>query len=290
MARGDSSDSSEVEEADLWRAKGEGNVGVLTPVSSKRAPPSPASSPGKGSRDEERDTLSGLYGFPSPLLDAIASPTPSTFPSLAMHAPGPEGEVDGDDEAGDEGPDEDDTAGTGVSFLSSSSSSGAVSGSYLNGSWNTDGSTSTGFGAGRQYAGLGLGLPFSVSAAANLSSLATSLSPTPSAHGFSSVQPFPRSPSGERSGPESPVTDRSKLIGLGELATPRWTSGVLERKWGGIGEEKGEKRRAEDDVDEFDVLGSYGAESVSSCSGAASAEGWLTTCVRAEFETDDCLR
>ena len=43
------------------------------------------------------------------------------------------------------------------------------------------------------------------------------------------------SSSGAASSPEmdmSPVTDRRGLVGLGELATPRWTSQIHERRWG----------------------------------------------------------
>ncbi|SCZ99407.1 BZ3500_MvSof-1268-A1-R1_Chr3-1g05997 [Microbotryum saponariae] len=40
------------------------------------------------------------------------------------------------------------------------------------------------------------------------------------------------------SGPESPVTDRRQLIGLGELATPRWTSGASERRWGSMDDDQ----------------------------------------------------
>lgn len=83
------------------------------------------------------------------------------------------------------------------------------------------------------------GLPFSASAAANLSSFATTTSPTtltsyrPRATATGSLPVSPRSPPTTAShfSDLSPGVDRGQLVGLGELATPRWTSGVLERRW-----------------------------------------------------------
>ncbi|GJN87355.1 hypothetical protein Rhopal_000304-T1 [Rhodotorula paludigena] len=86
-----------------------------------------------------------------------------------------------------------------------------------------------------------------MSAAANLSSLA---GPSPSSTFLATPDPphdaHTASPSGtdashaspatsrdpHRNSFGSPVTDREQLIGLGELATPRWTSGPLEKRWG----------------------------------------------------------
>ncbi|GAA5870412.1 hypothetical protein JCM3774_002722 [Rhodotorula dairenensis] len=83
------------------------------------------------------------------------------------------------------------------------------------------------------------GLPFSASAAANLSSFATTTSPTTltsyrsRATATGSLPVSPRSPpsSASQFSELSPGVDRGQLVGLGELATPRWTSGVLERRW-----------------------------------------------------------
>lgn len=76
-----------------------------------------------------------------------------------------------------------------------------------------------------------LGLPFSP--APPSSSSTTHLTPTLDSIPLPVTQGEPFSPS---STVESPVTDRSRLIGLGELATPRWTSAGLEREgsrgWG----------------------------------------------------------
>ncbi|KAK4703629.1 dual specificity tyrosine-phosphorylation-regulated kinase 2/3/4, partial [Phenoliferia sp. Uapishka_3] len=206
------------------------------------------------STSEERDTLSQMFSFrSSPLLELhVPEPSPSD-PSPA------------DPEADDEPERTSQTPSSGTGTLSSSAS------------FNYG---SSGYGAARQHygSGLGLGLPFSMSAAANLSSMApvsptarSSTSNTPGASADSDYYGTPATPStphGERnrsstSGVESPVTDRSKLIGLGELATPRWTSGVLERRWGTPAPEesnKGKNAVQEDTTDEYDFLESYNGE------------------------------
>ncbi|KAI5479041.1 dual-specificity tyrosine-(Y)-phosphorylation regulated kinase [Pseudohyphozyma bogoriensis] len=184
-------------------------------------------------QSEERDKIGQLFSFPttSPLLDFSLSPNPALSPDTE--------EADADDEFGEgdgEGEGEDSTS---TSYLSSSA------GAY-------DGPSSL----RNNYTGLGLGLPFSVSAAADLSSLAGKPGkPTRDFSGSSSGGGegggVPLSPSGgdksstSLSGPESPVTDRSKLVGLGELATPRWTSAALDKtRWG-------------KDEDDFDLGASY---------------------------------
>lgn len=62
------------------------------------------------------------------------------------------------------------------------------------------------------------------------------------------------------------MTDRSKLIGLGELATPRWTSAALERRW--ESPDAAQLRELppvhdsipEQDGEDFDVTESYRAD------------------------------
>ncbi|GAA6037977.1 hypothetical protein JCM8097_009519 [Rhodosporidiobolus ruineniae] len=207
------------------------------------------------SKDEERDTLSGLIHF-----DPSSSPVLNTaIPSARLHL------------SNDVVAENDDTLASLNSYLSSS----------------TSGSSSTPFdtSAPRPYAagsyaasssaygnGLGLGLPFSMSASAHLSSLGTSPTsttassfafpppPIPSTSPTTSPNPY-RSPAARSDA--SPVADRGQLIGLGELATPRWTSGPLERRWGVPETEErrqsgsGTRARLED---KFDVVGSYGLE------------------------------
>lgn len=168
--------------------------------------------------NEDRDTLSDLHTF-----DIASAPSP--------YAGQPEPSAGSEPEADDETR-QDDTRITRRSSLLSSSPSDTRQFSLV----NSTGSN----GAGRPYAGLGLGLPYSSSAAANLSAFAGPLSPPTRPMGettgsLNSPGTGSRSRSASNQsigGPESPVTDRSKLIGLGELATPRWTSGVLERRWG----------------------------------------------------------
>ena len=102
----------------------------------------------------------------------------------------------------------------------------------------------------RSYAGLGLGLPFSNSeSTGSISSMPTSESvgdfsksyvpslPPSSSSSSSASSIFARiqrkpSPGDVLGSPESPVTDRRGLVGLGELSTPRWTAAIHERKWG----------------------------------------------------------
>lgn len=250
-ARGDSSASSEMEEEERWTGQGgsSGSNPNLERREASRDIPPPHVSSRNQSLGQDLD------------LGSVIPPTRMNVFPLVKSAVSPSNrqadvEADGDDEAG-----EDDTTGKGYSFPSSYGTSPGTS---------NIGPVSAGpLGLPRQYNGLGLGLPFSMSAAANLSSLpSASLSPA----GYNRYFPpspgggTARSPSGEGnssvSGPESPVTDRSKLIGLGELATPRWTSGVLERKWGVPQNENGEKQVIrETDEDEFDIVGSYATES-----------------------------
>lgn len=85
------------------------------------------------------------------------------------------------------------------------------------------------------YTGLSSGLPRYASAAAGLSSLSAPppLQQTPLGARYPQSQPSDdreRTPSFVE---YSPVMDRSHLIGLGELATPRWTNDGLERRWAG---------------------------------------------------------
>ncbi|GAA5836262.1 hypothetical protein JCM9279_002242 [Rhodotorula babjevae] len=185
--------------------------------------------------DEERDSLSGLISFDpssSPVIDtAIPSGALSLTDDIADSLGHGRGRAD--------------QAKSGSSFLSSSMPASAAHPPY-----QPSGvlSSSTYDGA-RQQHGLGLGLPFSMSAHAGLSSLA--IPPTSAAFpaGAQPAESNPPSPaaastSAYRSplaGPRdpnrssvqlSPAVDRGQLIGLGELATPRWTSGVLEKRWG----------------------------------------------------------
>ncbi|GAA6007333.1 hypothetical protein JCM11491_003091 [Sporobolomyces phaffii] len=192
--------------------------------------------------EEQRDTLSNLGGFlpstsESPVIN-LSIPSSNLQVGLASD-PDRAAEFDRDD----------DTIGSGISYLSSSTSSS----NYLDPDdqprpyqpSNSLSSSMTGSEQGssaRPYQGVGLGLPFSVSAAANLSSLASRVHLSsshplpidiPSSPVTSAVRDPYRSPKpyGDRTA-ESPVVDRGQLIGLGELATPRWTSAALERRWG----------------------------------------------------------
>lgn len=264
MARGDSSDSSELGEdwqaeryrvQQQWPARRYESRDVKEGSSREATQKYSAPLPSHGqvqrsdSKDEARDTLSSLFKFPSPQLGTFIPSSHLDFSTIDSTIE----DLEADDEAG-----EDDTTTTNLSFLSSSSDGTRE---YTGEVPRPQGSSLTGYDAPRQYTGLGLGLPFSMSAAANLSSLSPTLSPPSSSiqqRATSDEQGgFPRSPSGgERSrsasgtsGPESPVTDRSKLIGLGELATPRWTSGVLERRWGTPYDEKRKVSREGDEVD-----------------------------------------
>ncbi|GAA6059334.1 hypothetical protein JCM10212_005914 [Sporobolomyces blumeae] len=184
--------------------------------------------------DEERDTVSNMVEF-----RASASESPviqTSIPSATLGLAGEEpAEAD------------DDTVGSGFSYLSTSTSSGFDQPRPYKPS-TSFGSSTTSYDDGavsRPYQGLGLGLPFSVSAAANLSSLASS-APLGTTSSSSSVTPIAipsppttssaydpyRSPHPADRASESPGVDRGQLIGLGELATPRWTSAALERRWG----------------------------------------------------------
>ncbi|GAA5884460.1 hypothetical protein JCM6882_005260 [Rhodosporidiobolus microsporus] len=207
------------------------------------------SSPGKAAQqEEERDTLSGLINF-----DPTSSPV--------LHTDIPSSRLSLSDDLPVRTPN-DDTMASYSSYLSSSGSSNLDAQSYQ---------PSTFASSGAYGQGVGLGLPFSMSAAANLSSLGASSSSSYSGFNFppppipstspthSPADPY-RSPGGQSTG--SPVADRGQLIGLGELATPRWTSGPLEKRWGAPDSEERRQqpvsgRRLED---KFDVLGSYGLE------------------------------
>ncbi|GAA5905579.1 uncharacterized protein JCM6883_005375 [Sporobolomyces salmoneus] len=199
--------------------------------------------------EEQRDTLSSLPNAPGSPAIALAIPSSNlNFGSSAT-------DLDRDD----------DTIGSGISYLSSSTSSSAdieaddqprpyQPSSLLS-------SSTSGYEEGtsaRPYQGVGLGLPFSVSAAANLSSLASRAPlsashplpidiPSPISHNDAFRDPYRSPRPGENGTTErSPVADRGQLIGLGELATPRWTSAALERRWGAPADQGG-------DTDVFDV-------------------------------------
>jgi hypothetical protein len=84
----------------------------------------------------------------------------------------------------------------------------------------------------RHYPPVGLGLPFSATTSSGLSSYAaTSRQEAPPVASTSRQFRVP-SNNEDASAPSSPVADRSKLIGLGELATPRWTAAIHEQRWG----------------------------------------------------------
>ncbi|GAA5829422.1 hypothetical protein JCM11251_005043 [Rhodosporidiobolus azoricus] len=208
------------------------------------------SSPSKAAQqDEERDTLSGLINFDPTSSPVLNTDIPSSRLSLSDDVP--------------VRTPNDDTMSSYTSYLS-----GSTSGSS---GFETHSYQPTTFASSGAYGqGVGLGLPFSMSAAANLSSLGASSAssysgfnfpppPIPSTSPTSSPVNSYRSPGGQSSG--SPVADRGQLIGLGELATPRWTSGPLEKRWGVPESEERPQpvsgRRLED---KWDVVGSYGLE------------------------------
>ena len=200
--------------------------------------------------DEERDSLSGLISFDpssSPVIDtAIPSGALSLTDEFADSLDGRgHGRARGDPPK------------SGSSFLSSSMPASAAHPPYQ----PSGVLSSSTFDGARQQHGLGLGLPFSMSAHAGLSSLAIpptsaafpagaqpeSNPPSPAATSTSAYRsPLagPRDP--HRSSVSlSPAVDRGQLIGLGELATPRWTSGVLEKRWGAS---TSEDRRGSDET------------------------------------------
>ncbi|GAA5875496.1 hypothetical protein JCM8547_001682 [Rhodosporidiobolus lusitaniae] len=215
------------------------STGGFTPVEN----PSP-------SKEEERDTLSGLINF-----------DPSSSPVLTTDIPSSRLSLSDDLSVEQSNP----------SYLSSP----AFDPSSSTRSYQPSSSSSSAYGNG-----VGLGIPFSMSAAANLSSLASSppsssrypipIPPIPSTSPTTSPTDTYRSPAFQRRDSDSPVTDRGQLIGLGELATPRWTSGPLERRWGAAPESEerqyqqqqgqGTQRRGEKLEERFDVVGSYGLE------------------------------
>ncbi|KAK4051852.1 serine/threonine protein kinase, CMGC, dual-specificity [Microbotryomycetes sp. JL201] len=177
------------------------------------------------SKTEARDTLSSLHTFSSAYLgtaipsaslgvssqDFVASSPRDSGPALVLGRP---------------------SASSSTHVSSSPPGSHVQSASHL--------SSPQAYGT-RTFANFGLGLPFSASASANLSNLTGSSSPAD--HHFIPARNFQtKKASGENSREfvvderdsfqiESPVLDRTSLVGLGELATPRWTSSVLERKW-----------------------------------------------------------
>lgn len=200
------------------------------------------------SKDEERDTLSGLINF-----DPTSSPVLSTdIPSSRLSFLGDSsGSVEEDD----------------LPYTSNSSSYLAA---HSLSTFDYTAPRSHQLSSSYGNSGLGLGLPFSTSASANLSSLGTSppssatysvpMPPVPSSSSSAtSPMDYYRSPAGRSQG--SPAADRGQLIGLGELATPRWTSGPLERRWGATESEErqqpGTQRRLEDN---FGVQDQYGVE------------------------------
>ncbi|KAK4058399.1 serine/threonine protein kinase, CMGC, dual-specificity [Microbotryomycetes sp. JL221] len=183
------------------------------------------------SKSEARDTLSSLQPFPSPFLgtsipSASLDVSSSDF-AAANHSPTI--------------PQQASSPSTAIRRTSDSRQNAFASSSGSSQGFDGVGS--------RHYSGVGLGLPFSASASANLSSLANAPVSPSQVHRFSmSAQPnmARRRSSVETSldpntlseefkhasfDVESPVIDRTNLVGLGELATPRWTSSVLERKW-----------------------------------------------------------
>ncbi|BGP14545.1 serine/threonine protein kinase, CMGC, dual-specificity [Rhodosporidiobolus nylandii] len=209
------------------------------------------------SKDEERDTLSGLISF-----DPSSSPVLTTaIPSARLHL--------GEGSAAED----DDTLGSSMSYLSSSVPSTLDAPSPAMRGYASPFASSYG-------SGPGLGLPFSTSAAANLSSLGSHSQPSPfgSSSTYSAVLPPPPQPPLPSASPRvspnpygspalagrssaSPVADRAQLVGLGELATPRWTSGPLERRWGAPdSEERISGGGATRGMEQFDPLGSYGLE------------------------------
>ncbi|GAA5967172.1 hypothetical protein JCM11641_000461 [Rhodosporidiobolus odoratus] len=222
-------------------------------------PQSTGASPSKQSQlDEERDTLSGLISFDPSSSPVLTTSIPSARLSLTE-------DLSGENE---------DTVASSLSYLSSSTSSASTfGGSYSRPYFSSSYSSSS----NPYNQGLGLGLPFSMSASANLSSLGTSptaaspfasaaysapLPPPQAASSFQSTSPADpyRSPAGRSS--TSPVADRGQLIGLGELATPRWTSGPLEKRWGlPESEERRQSTSTREKLeDRFDVVGTYGLE------------------------------
>lgn len=223
--------------------------------SNRRREVSSNSSPGK-SREEERDTLSKLYSFSSPQYDSFGQARGNenvqesipTVPSK-IDSP-PEAYADSEEPLPSS---EDNTATSGFSFLSQSSEGAAIQPSSLHSSTTSSHSNS----GSRDYSGLGLGLPFSMSAVHLASDPSSSFLSTPNTR--SSITSLE-----ERNlGPESPVTDRSKLIGLGELATPRWTSSVLDRRWGPSSSENWQqedsvgRRASAAGEEDYGILGGY---------------------------------
>ena len=142
---------------------------------------------------------------------------------------------------------------------------------------NTRSDSNTSRESTQTHAGLGLGLPFSTSSTttSTLASISSQSSSDLSlSHYPSPVVPSSVSRSRKRvsvgdflGSPESPVTDRRGLVGLGELSTPRWTAAVNGRSWGQQplparlpDAPHSDKRAADEEGWEGDVLGGYANE------------------------------
>lgn len=123
------------------------------------------------------------------------------------------------------------------------------------------------------YAALGLGLPISINSSEKVDSTAAhgdqinqqdeeegrkgGGSGTAPSSRRNSTHRLRRASSGLNSMSTSPGVDRSRLIGLGELATPRWTSALNDRGWGRNGDDEG------DEGWEYELYGRYEEDPVS---------------------------
>ncbi|KAM0788381.1 hypothetical protein ACM66B_001520 [Microbotryomycetes sp. NB124-2] len=197
-----------------------------TPAATASPRPLSSDSPLK---TEARDKLSGLHSFPSPYL-GTAIPSASLDVSSRDFVAGSPRES---------------AAAAATLFPSSPSSlaylSSSPTGAQAAASSSSNLGSSQAYGGARAFAGVGLGLPFSASASANLSYLGGPTSPADPRRPPTQAYQGTRTSGDESLATsaveaqsfqiESPVLDRTNLIGLGELATPRWTSSVLERKW-----------------------------------------------------------
>ncbi|SCV71118.1 BQ2448_2706 [Microbotryum intermedium] len=154
-----------------------------------------------GTRAEERDTLSGLSYFGDNRAEASTSGLPLSSTSPLANSSSTAGV---DPSLGLSNPYS--TSAVGISSRLDADSSTGHSTSYTSTSFEATPSSST----------------LSRRRDSSSSTLALDASRSPSS----------------TSGPESPVTDRRQLIGLGELATPRWTSGASERRWGSIDDDQ----------------------------------------------------
>lgn len=92
-------------------------------------------------------------------------------------------------------------------------------------------SNASSYSPSRPINGLGLGVPFSASTSSALNSMLVPGSPR-RAVPTGSTNSSPRLPSSYASSIQgSPVLDRNQLVGLGELATPRWNHGTRTHYW-----------------------------------------------------------